>query len=144
GGGLLRGGVHRGGVGRGARGGPGGGGPPPASPRGSAPHEMRFTGEPDQGWCVPGDSQGTRTTAWRQSSRVVVAPGPAIVPARAGPARPGPDRLTEGGPPVTSIARGGTNLVRPRQGAVRPNNAIRSAQGRVSAHRGALSPEHSR
>src|SRR5215471_5057405 len=38
--------------------------------------------------------------------------------------------MTEGGPTVTSIARGGTNLVRPHQGAVRPNNAIRSAQGR--------------
>jgi hypothetical protein len=116
----------------------------PAYPRGSAPHEIRFTGEPDQGCCVPGDSQGTLPTAWRQSSRVVAAPGTAIVPARKGPARPGPDQMTEGGPPVTSIARGGTNLVRPHQGAVRPNNAIRSAQGWAGVHRGTLSPEHSR
>src|SRR5262249_21996111 len=109
----------------------GGGGPPPASPRGSAPHEIRSTGEPDQGCRVPGDSQGTPPTAWRQSSRAVAAPGIAIAPAREGPARPVPDWMTEGGPAVTSIARGGTNLVRPHQGAVSPNNAIRSAQGRV-------------
>src|SRR5262245_24677252 len=105
---------------------------------------MRPTGEPDQGCRMPGDSQGTHTTAWRQSSRVVAAPGTAIAPARAGPARPGPDQMTEGGPTVTSIARGGTNLVRPHPYAVRPNNAIRSAQGRTGVHRGALSPEHYR
>jgi len=116
----------------------------PASPRGSAPHEIRTTGEPGQGCRVPGDSQGTPPTAWRQSCRAVAAPGTAIAPAREGPARPVPARMTEGGPTVTSIARGGTNLVRPHQGAVSPNNAIRSAQGRTGVHRGALSPEHSR
>ena len=116
----------------------------PASPRRNAPHERRSTGEPNQGCRVPGDSQGTPTIAWRQSSRAVAAPGTAIAPPREGPVRPVPERRTEGGPPVISIARGGTNLVRPHQGAVSPNNAIGSAQGRVWAHRGALSPEHSR
>ena len=116
----------------------------PTSPRGSAPHEIRSTGEPDQGCRVPGDSQGTPTTAWRQSSRAVAVPGTAIAPPREGPARPVPERRTAGGPTVISIARGGTHLVRPHQGAVSPNNAIRSAQGRACVHRGALSPEHSR
>src|SRR5262245_47646473 len=116
----------------------------PASPRRNAPHEMRSTGKPDQGSRVPGDNQGTPPTAWRQSSRAVAARGTAIAPPREGPARPVPERRTAGGPTVISIARGGTNLVRPHQGAVSPNNAIRSAQGRVGAHRGALSPKHSR
>src|SRR4029453_8818922 len=114
------------------------------SPLRSAPHEIRSTGEPDQGCRVPGDSQGTPTTACRQSSRAVAAPSTAIAPAREGLARPVSDRMTEGGPTVTSIAQGGTNLVRPHQGAVSPNNAIGSAQGRVCVYRGALSPEHSR
>jgi hypothetical protein len=105
--------------------------PLPAWHQRSAPHEIRTTGEPDQGCRVPGDSQGTRTTAWRQDSRVVAAPGTASAPAREEPARPVPDWMTEGGPTVTSIARDGTNLVRPHQGPVSPNNAIRSAQGRV-------------
>jgi hypothetical protein len=103
----------------------------PACPQRRAPHEIRPTGEPDQGRRVPGDSQGIPTTAWRQDSRGAAAPGTAIAPAREGPARPVPDRLTEGGPTVTSIAHGSKNLVRLHQGAVRPNNAIRSTQGRV-------------
>ena len=75
---------------------------------------------------------------------VADAPGTALAPTCEGPARPVPARMTEGRPTVTSIARGGTHLVRPHQGAVSPNNAIRSAQDRACVHRGALSPEHSR
>src|SRR5262249_61770344 len=107
----------------------GGGGPPPASPRGSAPHEIRSTGEPDQGCRVPGDSQGTPPTAWRQSSRAGAAPRTAIAPAREGPARPVPDRMTESGPTVTSIARDGTNLVRPHRGAVSPTKCYPKCSG---------------
>src|SRR4030095_12973109 len=92
----------------------------PTYPRGSAPHEIRSTGEPDQGCRVPGDTRGTPTTACRQSSRAVAAPSTAIAPAREGLARPVSDRMTEGGPTVTSIARDGKNLVRPHQGAVSP------------------------
>jgi hypothetical protein len=111
----------------------------PAYPRGSAPHEIRPTGEPDQGCRVPGDSPGTPPTAWRQSSRVVAAPSTAIVPAREGPARSGPDRMTEGGPTVTSIARGGKNLVRPHQGAVSPTKCYPKCSGPgVSPPRGSL------
>src|SRR5262249_10777956 len=109
----IRSGVLPVGGGWGVGGSPGGGGPPPAYPRGSAPHEIRSTGEPDPGWRVPGDSQGTPPTAWRQSSRAVAAPRTAIAPAREGPARPVPDRMTEGGPTVISIARDGKSLVRP-------------------------------
>src|SRR5262249_18323660 len=101
----------------------------PAYPRGSAPHEIRSTGEPDQGCRVPGDSQGTPPTAWRQYSRAVAAPRTAIAPARAGPSRPVPDRMTEGGPTVTSIARDGPNLVRPHQGAVSPTKCYRKCSG---------------
>jgi hypothetical protein len=68
-------------------------------------------------------------TAWRQYSRAVAAPGTAIAPAREGPARPGPDRMTEGGPTVTSIARGGKNLVRPPQGAVSPTKSYPKCSG---------------
>src|SRR5262249_1116306 len=92
-------------------------------------HEIRSTGEPDQGCRVPGDSQETPPTAWRQYARAVAAPGTAIAPARAGPARPVHDRMTEGGPPVTSIARDGKNLVRPYQGAVRPTKCYPKCSG---------------
>jgi len=93
---------------------------------------------------VPGDSQGMGATACQQCSGTVAAPCPAIAPARVGPAAPVPSRLPWDGPHGNSIARGCENLVRPHPYAVSPNNAIRSAQGRVWAHRGALSPEHSR
>lgn len=101
----------------------------PAYPRGSALHEIRPTGEPDQGCRVPGDSPETHTTAWRQYSRAVAAPGRAIVPAREWPARPAPDRMTEGGPTVTSIARGGKNLVRPHPYAVSPTKCYPKCSG---------------
>ena len=108
---------------------PAGRGSSPPMPQRSAPHEIRTTGEPDQGRRVPGDSQGTHTTAWRQYSRAVAAPGTAIAPAREGPAKPVPDRMTEGGPTVTSIARGGKNLVRPHQGAVSPTKCYPKCSG---------------
>src|SRR4030095_9837662 len=94
-----------------------------------APHEIRTTGEPCQGRRVSGGGQGTPPTAWRQYSRAVAAPGTAIAPAREGAARPVPDRMTEGGPTVTSIARGGTNLVRPHQGAVSPTKSSPKCSG---------------
>jgi hypothetical protein len=85
-----------------------------------------------------------RSALLGRAARGVVCLGTAMAPPREGPARPVPERRTAGGPTVISIARGGTHLVRPHQGAVSPNNAIRSAQGRACVHRGALSPEHSR
>ena len=101
----------------------------PTYPRRSTPHEIRFPGEPDPGCRVPGDSQGTHTTAWRQSSRAVAAPGTAIAPPREGPARPVPDWMTEGGPTVTSIARGCQNLVRPHLYAVSPTKCYPKCSG---------------
>ena len=81
-------------------------------------------------------SRGRGATAWREDSGAADVPGTAIAPARMGSAEPGTGRMTEGGPQVNSIARGCQNLVRPHRYAVSPNNAIRSAQGRVGAHRG--------
>jgi hypothetical protein len=42
---------------------------------------------------------------------------------------PVPDRMTEGGPTGTSRARGGKNLVRPHQGAVRPTKSSPKCSG---------------
>jgi hypothetical protein len=111
----------------------------PACPQRRAPHEIRTAGETCQGRRVPGDGQGTGATACRQSSGVADAPGMAIAPACEEPAKPVPARMTEGSPTVTSIARGGTNLVRPHQGAVRPTKCYRQCSGPgVRPPRGAL------
>src|SRR5215468_4297706 len=105
--------------------------PLPAWPPRRAPHEIRTTGETSQGRRVPGGGQGMGATACQQCSGTVAAPCPAIAPARVGPAAPVPGRLPWDGPHGNSIARGCENLVRPHPYAVSPNNAIRSAQGRV-------------
>ena len=59
---------------------------------------IRTAGEICQGRRVPGDSQGTPPTAWRQSSRAVAVPGTAIAPPREGPARPVPEPEDGGWP----------------------------------------------
>jgi hypothetical protein len=101
----------------------------PACPQRRAPHEIRTTGETCQGRRVPGGGQGTGSTACRQSSGVADASGTAIAPACEGPARPVPARMTEGSPTVTSIARGGQNLVRPHRNAVSPTKCYRKCSG---------------
>ena len=80
----------------------------PACPQRRVPHEIRTTGETSQGRRVPGGGQGTGATACRQYSGAADAPGTAIAPAREGPARLVPTRMTAGGPTVTSIARRST------------------------------------
>jgi hypothetical protein len=97
--------------------------PLPTWPQRRAPHEIRPAGATCQGRRVPGGGQGTETTACEQCSGAAAAPGTAIAPARVGPAAPVTGRMTEGGPTVTSIARGGQNLVRPPQDAVSPTKS---------------------
>jgi hypothetical protein len=92
----------------------------PAGHRRSAPHEIRPAGATCQGRRVPGGGRGTDTAACGQCCGAVTVPGMAIAPAREGPAGPGTGRMTEGGPHVNSIVRGGKNLVRPHRGAVCP------------------------
>jgi hypothetical protein len=92
----------------------------PAWPQRSAPHEIRPAGEPCQGRGVPGDGQGTGSTACGQDSGVVMAPGTVIAPSRVGSAEPVPGRMRAGGPKVNSIAQGCPNLGRPHRYAVSP------------------------
>jgi hypothetical protein len=64
-----------------------------------------------------------------QCSGAVVAPRMAIAPARVRPAEPVIGWMTEGGPKVTSIARGCQNLVRPHPYAVIPTKCYPKCSG---------------
>ena len=117
----------------------------PSWRRGSSLHILRGVrrmrpaplGSPTRGkraWGQPGDAYNSLSAAPGRP-----APGTAIAPAlREGSARPVPDRMTEGGPTVTSIARGGKNLVRPHPYAVSPTKCYRKRSGRAQSTAGSL------